>query len=426
MKIYYIFELSSGAGCKCCRSNPSHHELQLIMPKVLRILNRLNIGGPTYNVAYLSKYMSAEFHTQVLAGIKEPHEGSSEYMLKDLDVTFQYVPYMFRRINPMNDARAYYHISKVIGNYQPDIVHTHAAKAGVLGRLAAYYAANRPKAIVHTYHGNVFDGYFSPFKTKIFLAIEKYLCGLSNAIVAISEKQKDDLVNKYAIAPASKVHVIRLGFDLGKFAEPDEQKRLTFRNHYRITNDEAVITITGRLTDIKNHALLIEAIRILRAENPLVKFKVFIVGDGEMLDEIIDMVRNMEFSYCMPHEQNYDAQVIFTSWRKDIDVINAGSDVIALTSLNEGTPVSIIEALASGKGVLCTDVGGVKDVVKDGITGMLSDLNAEMYARQLQKLVLNPERRQQMADTGKQFALQNYAYQRLVKETEDLYRHLIS
>ncbi|MBS7563839.1 glycosyltransferase [Mucilaginibacter sp. Bleaf8] len=396
------------------------------MPKVLRILNRLNIGGPTYNVAYLSRYMNAAYQTQLLAGIKEPHEGSSEYMLKDLGVTFQYVPDMFRRINPINDARAYRHISKEIGNYQPDIVHTHAAKAGVLGRLAAYHAANRPKAIVHTYHGNVFDGYFSPFKTKVFLAIERYLCGLSNAIVAISEKQKDDLVNKYGIASASKVHVIRLGFDLEKFAELDEQKRLTFRNYYRITDDEAVITITGRLTAIKNHALLIKAVKIFRDENPLVKFKVFIVGDGELLDEIADMARNMGFSYCMPNEQNYDAQIIFTSWRKDIDVINAGSDIIALTSLNEGTPVSIIEALASGKGVLCTDVGGVKDVVKDGVTGMLSDLSAEMYAQQLQKLILNPERLQQMADAGKQFALQNYAYQRLVKETEELYKYLLS
>jgi len=396
------------------------------MPKVLRILNRLNIGGPTYNVAYLSRYLGAEFQTKVLAGIREPQEGSSEYVLNDLGVPFEYVPDMHRSISPLKDARSFKHIRQAVKTYQPDIVHTHAAKAGVLGRLAAYYSPERPKAIVHTYHGNVFDGYFSPLKTKVFLGIERYLCSISNAVIAISEQQKSDLVNKYVLAPANKIHVIRLGFDLDRFAEDDSVKRERFRTHYQVAEDEVVITITGRLTAIKNHALFIKSLKLLKEENPGIKFKAFIVGDGELMQHLITLVHEYGFSYCRAGEQNYKAEIIFTSWRKDIDVINAGSDIIALTSMNEGTPVSVIEALASGKGVVCTDVGGVKDVVDDGKTGLLSDQNPEMFAKKIKELAINREFRLQMAANGKNFALKNYSYQRLVKEVEELYNNLLA
>jgi glycosyltransferase involved in cell wall biosynthesis len=395
------------------------------MPKVLRVLNRLNVGGPTYNVAYLSKYIDPQYQTRVLAGVKEPHEGSSEYMLQDLDVPYKFVPDMFRSISPVKDLKALRFIQKEIKNYKPDIVHTHAAKAGVLGRLAAYHNPNRPKAILHTYHGNVFDGYFSPIKTKIFLSIERYLASISTAIIAISEQQKDDLVNKYKIAPANKVHVVRLGFDLGKFAEGNAEKRLNFRQFYNISDDEIVITITGRLTSIKNHFLFVDALRIVKETTPGLKFKAFIVGDGELMEPIIQRVKDASLTFCKANENNYAADVVFTSWRKDIDVINAGSDIIALTSLNEGTPVSIIEAMASEKGVICTNVGGVKDVVKDGYSGFLCEQLADVYAVKLKELISNKDLRDKMAANGKAFVLQNYSYQRLIKEVEHLYKLLL-
>src|SRR5471030_654795 len=367
------------------------------MPKILRILNRLNIGGPTYNVAYLSKYINAFYETKVLAGIKEPYEGSSAYLLDDLNIDYEYVPHMFRSIQPARDFLALREIRATIKNYKPDIVHTHAAKAGLLGRSAAYYNTNRPKAIVHTYHGNVFDGYFSPLKTRIILAAERHLSTLSNAIVAISPQQKNDLVNKYRIAPDNKVHVIRLGFDLQKFAEDVDKKRFSFRRHYGLTDDTTAITITGRLTSIKNHALLIESLKLLRASHPDLQFKVFIVGDGELYAPLLLQIKEAGFSFCEPGNNEFSADVIFTSWRKDIDVINAGSDIIALTSLNEGTPVSIIEGMASQRAVICTDVGGVKDVVEDGHNGFLCDVDAESYARRLEELIVNKPLRVDMA-----------------------------
>jgi glycosyltransferase involved in cell wall biosynthesis len=395
------------------------------MPKILRVLNRLNVGGPTYNVAYLSRYIDTQYQTTVLAGIKEAHEGSSEYMLKDLGVDYEFVPDMFRSINPAKDLRAFKHIREKIKEYRPDIVHTHAAKAGVLGRLAAYHSAYRPKAILHTYHGNVFDGYFSPVKTKIFLAIERYLASISNAIIAISDQQKHDLVNKYNIAPADKVHVIRLGFDLDKFTTNTNEKRQSFRQFYGIADDEVVIAITGRLASIKNHFLFINALTILKKANPDLKIKAFIVGDGELIEPILQRISDSGLTFSKANENHYSADVIFTSWRKDIDVINAGADIIALTSLNEGTPVSIIEALASEKGVICTDVGGVKDVVKDGYSGFLCEQSANSYAAKLKELVVNKELRHTMAANGKRFALQNYSYKRLVAETQNLYKFLL-
>jgi glycosyltransferase involved in cell wall biosynthesis len=394
--------------------------------KILRILNRLNVGGPTLNVAYLSKYISSKYHTKVLAGYKELFEGSSEYMLQDLDINYEYVPGMYRSIDFKKDYTAFKFIQKSVREYKPDIVHTHAAKAGVLGRLAAYHNKNRPKAIIHTYHGNVFDGYFSPIKTKIFLGIERYLASISNAIIAISEQQKNDLVNKYRIAPANKVYVIRLGFDLDKFMQNNEEKRALFRRFYSIDDNEVVITITGRLTAIKNHFLFIESIKLLRELNPAIKFKAFIVGDGELLQQLIDRVREAGFSYCKPNDTNYSADVFFTSWRKDIDVINAGSDIIALTSLNEGTPVSIIEALASQKAVVCTNVGGVKDVVKHEYSGLLSEQNGADFSKRLNQLVSSREIREDLGANGKKFVVENYSYFRLVRETEDLYKFLLN
>ncbi|MDB5112518.1 MAG: glycosyltransferase family 4 protein [Mucilaginibacter sp.] len=396
------------------------------MPKVLRILNRLNIGGPTLNVAYLSKYIDQHYQTKVITGIKESHEGSSAYVLDNLNIPYEYVPDMYRSINPSKDFRAFKYIQNTIKNYKPDIVHTHAAKAGVLGRLAAYHNPNRPKAILHTYHGNIFDGYFSPIKTKVFLAIERYLASISNAIIAISETQKYDLVNKYGIAPENKIHVIKLGFDLDKFSQNTEQKRLDFRKCYDIQEDEIVITITGRLAPIKNHYLFIQSLKILKEKNPSLKFKVFIVGDGELLDHITSTIREAEFDFCKYGDNNYKANIIFTSWRKDIDIINAGSDIIALTSLNEGTPVSIIEAMASQKGVICTNVGGVKDVVKDGYNGFVCEQEPNIFADKLNELIVNKELRCKIAENGKHFVLQNYTYSRLVKEMEDLYKFLLT
>jgi glycosyltransferase involved in cell wall biosynthesis len=395
--------------------------------KILRILNRLNVGGPTYNVANLSKYLSNQYQTEVMAGYKEPDEASSEYLLQDLDIPYQIVPNMQRAISPVNDYKAYQFIKEKINNYQPTIVHTHAAKAGALGRMAAQFAQHKPKAIVHTYHGNVFDGYFSPGKTKIILGIERWLATKSDAIVSISETQKKDLVDLYKIAPAEKIHVIPLGFDLSKFTQNNEQKRKQFREAYQINDDNVVISITGRLAPVKNHRLFIEAIALLK-QKTTVPFIVFVVGDGELMQEMqefgVQKGLTINTNALMPNAAISD--LVFTSWRKDIDVINAGSDIVALSSLNEGTPVSIIEAMASGKAVVCTKVGGVADIIQHGENGLLSSLDVADFTEQLYLLVENKSKREQLAANASKDVLQKFSYTRLVNDMEKLYEKLLN
>ena len=395
------------------------------MPKILRILNRLNIGGPTLNVTNLSAYLPSNYQTKVLAGFKEEEEGSSEYLLKDKGINYEYVPGMFRAIQPKNDWKAYQYIKNQINEFKPDIVHTHAAKAGALGRLAAHFSKHKPKVIIHTYHGNVFDGYFSPLKSRVFLAIEKYLCSISTGIIAISEQQKIDLSEKYKIVPAHKIHVIRLGFDLDIFTQNNVEKRNYFRTFYKIADDEVVVTITGRLAAVKNHRLFINAVKYMKTLDADLKFKVFIVGDGELFSDTVYAVEEANLTYCLSNQTNYEAEVIFTSWRKDIDIVNAGSDIIALTSINEGTPVSIIEAQASSKAVICTNVGGVKNVVEDGVNGFLCQQNPIEFGDKLYQLAKNAALREQFGNEGNKFALKNYGTDRLIEETERLYSDLL-
>lgn len=389
------------------------------------MLNRLNIGGPTYNVAYLSAYMDTHYTTKVLAGVKEPYEGSSEYILKDLGINYDFVPGMLRQISPRHDMQAYRYIAQSIRSFKPDIVHTHAAKAGALGRLAAHFSTHRPKAIIHTYHGNVFDGYFSPIKTKVFLGIERYLCSVSDAIVAISEKQRNDLAELYKIAPAEKIHVIPLGFDLERFTIDRELKRQQFRNEYQVDDDTLVVAITGRLTAIKNHILFFDAARHIKHQHPQLKIKYFVIGDGELFDVLVDKAIGDGLTISTPEKENNAADVIFTSWRKDIDIINAGSDIIALTSFNEGTPVSIIEALASKKAVIATDVGGVGDVVKDNFNGLLSTLDAAAFSKKLLNLLTDKELRTRLATEGETNILKKYSYHRLINDMENLYEKFV-
>lgn len=181
------------------------------MPRVLRIINRLNLGGPTYNAAYLTKYMEPQYETLLVSGMKEESEESSEYIVENLGIKPVYMPDMYRELNPFKDYKSYYRLRKLIDDYKPDVVHTHAAKAGAVGRLAAIHSG--VKVIVHTFHGHVFHSYFNPAKTRMFIEIERYLAKRTTAIITLSDIQKSELVDTFKIAPANKFEIIPLGFD---------------------------------------------------------------------------------------------------------------------------------------------------------------------------------------------------------------------
>ncbi len=396
------------------------------MPKVLRILNRLNLGGPTLNVAYLTKYLAPEFETILLAGQKDESEASSEFIVSQLGIEPRYVRSMYRSLNPFKDIAAYFEIKRFIKAYKPDIVHTHAAKSGALGRLAAIRSG--VPVIVHTFHGHVFHSYFGRFKSGVFRQIERYLARKTTKIITISEAQRYEIAEVFKIAPLSKFEIIPLGFDLDRFQVNQKEKRETFRAEFGIGDGTVCIGIVGRLVPVKNHALFLRALQYLN-KNATQKYCAFIVGDGESRTEIEQLATQLGISYvAAPNAKISDStQLVFTSWRRDIDYVNAGMDIIALTSTNEGTPVSLIEAQAANKAIVSTRVGGIKDIVIEGETALLSDIgNESTFYQNLLNLVEDAPLRLNIGQNGYEFVMERFSYHRLVSDVKRLYNKLLA
>lgn len=394
------------------------------MPRILRIINRLNLGGPTYNAAFLTKYLAPEFETMLIAGVKDDSEESSEFIIEQMGLNATYIQEMKRSINPLQDRKAYTKIKSIIKEFKPDIVHTHAAKAGTIGRLAAH-ACHVP-VILHTFHGHVFHSYFGPVKTKIFINIERYLASKTDKIIAISEQQKSELSWTYKICSDDKIAVIPLGFDLDKFHTGKDAKRADFRAKYLLDDDEVAIGIIGRLVPVKNHKLFVDALQIvLKRSNK--KVRTFIIGDGEDRKRIEHHAAHLKIDLVdFTHEQR-KATLTFTSWIKDIDWAMAGLDIIALTSLNEGTPVSLIEAQAAGKPVVSTSVGGIENIVLPNVTALLESPNRLFgYANNLVWLIENEDIRKKMGEKGWEYVHEKFHYTRLVEDTRKLYHQLLN
>lgn len=393
------------------------------MTKVLRIINRFNLGGPTYNVAYLSKYMSDEFETLLVGGAKDSTEESSNFIVENLGLKPVIVEEMLREIDIKNDFTAFRKLKKIIREFKPDIVHTHASKAGTLGRLAA--ASCGVPIIVHTFHGHVFHSYFGKFKTTFYKNIERYLAKKSTAIIAISEIQKKELFEIHKICSAEKVKVIPLGFDLSKFHENMEVKRESFRTKYNLAEDEIAISIIGRLVPVKNHALFLEALKIVSTKTSK-KIRAFIVGDGEDRQKIEAKATELNLKFIDGTQTNEKALLTFTSWIKEIDVVLAGSDIIALTSYNEGTPVSLIEAQAANKPIVSTNVGGIENVVIENQTALLCENNQLIqFSEALFRLIEDENLRNSMSEKGWNHVKDTFHYTRLVKDMENLYKELL-
>jgi len=392
--------------------------------RILRIINRMNVGGPSYNVAYLSKYLPNQYTTKVVSGMIEKDEASSTYIFDELGISYTFIHSMYRKISLLNDLKAFLTIRRIINEYKPHIVHTHAAKAGALGRLATIFSYHKSQLVLHTYHGNIFDGYFSPIKSRIFIFIEQFLAKYTHAIVSISKTQKSDLVNKYAIAPDSKISIIPLGFDLTKFLNITMEDRYKIRQEFCIAEDRILVVITGRLTAIKNHIFLLDVLADCKMRLGI-KMTTLIVGDGELKEQLFQYCTRLGLSYAEKKSINGTEDVIFASWRKDIPAINAASDICVLTSLNEGTPVSIIEAMASAKPILATRVGGIEDFVEDGISGMLSSLDVKEFSSKFDSLLSDSSLRFKMGQVARKSVEHKFSHSRLVSDMDSLYSSLL-
>lgn len=387
------------------------------MIKILRIINRFNLGGPTYNATFLSAFLGDDFDTKLCGGQHEEHEGDSLFIPMQYGLEPQIIDVLERNVNFSNDRKALKEIRKLIREYKPDVVHTHASKAGALGRYAAY--KEKVPVIVHTFHGHVFHSYFGQLKTAIYKTVERYLAKKSDAIIAISPIQKGELVNAYKIAKDEKVRVIPLGFDLDRFQANRVEKRLAFRSEYQVAESDVAIGIIGRLAPIKNHTGFLSALdRVGQATTK--NLVVFVIGDGELRKEIESKANQVA-------EKNKNIRFVFTSWIKDVDRILPGLDIVALSSLNEGTPVSLIEAQAAGVPVISTNVGGVKDVLLENITGIVVErFEVETYANGLLNLVENEEKREKMSQNGWNHVRDKFHYKRLCKDVQELYLELLN
>ena len=387
------------------------------MIKVLRITNRFNLGGPTYNVTFLTRFMSEEFETQLWGGAISKDEGEALFIPEKYGVQPHVIPEMQREINLKNDRAALRKIREIIQEFKPDIVHTHASKAGALGRKAAI--KERVQVIVHTFHGHVFHNYFGNLKTAVYKKVERNLAKKTDAIIAISPLQKKELVDVHQIAPESKVNVIPLGFDLSIFRENKAINRLHFRKKYEIKKDEIALGLIGRMVPIKNHLGFLDSIEILASKTKQ-NLVIVLVGDGELRKEIEKRANELARKF-------ETLRFVFTSWVRNVNDILPGLDIVCLSSLNEGTPVSLIEAQAAGVPVVTTDVGGVRDVVLDKETGIITGpFQPNEFAESLLLLTENEEIRGKMSQNGWNHVKEKFHYKRLCADMEQLYKSLLA
>ncbi|MEY4603251.1 MAG: hypothetical protein RIT43_543 [Bacteroidota bacterium] len=384
--------------------------------RILRIINRFNLGGPTYNAVFLTRYLSDEFETLLVGGMPEEGEIDSLHILQEYGVEPVLLREMKRTPGFLSDRAAYRELKRIIREFDPQIVHTHASKAGALGRRAAFKM--KVPVVIHTFHGHVFHSYFGKIKTFLYKSIERSLAKRSSGIIAISELQKRELSDDHKICSKEHIQVVPLGFDLLRFKESREKYRSLARAEFDISDHTVAVALIGRVVPVKNHQMFLDVVeQVSRKIDVPVKF--FIVGDGTEKKALEERIEKMK----LPRH----VQIIMTSWILDIAKFNAGMDVICLTSLNEGTPVSLIEAQASGIPVVATDVGGVRDVVNDGKTGfVVPSLDVGKFSEKLLFLLQNKKTREEMSQNGWTFVEDKFHYTRLVKNMETYYKKLLA
>ncbi|MCQ9207387.1 MAG: glycosyltransferase family 4 protein [Omnitrophica bacterium] len=384
--------------------------------KVLRIITRLNIGGPARHVTILSGGLESERYDSLLAyGSLEAGEGDMSHLAKGYDgIKSIFVPELVRKIDPLMDIKAFIKLFSLIKKEKPHIVHTHTAKAGALGRLAAILAGVPIR--VHTFHGHVFYGYFGRVKGWIFLWIERFLAFFTDRIIAISEKQKEEISTAYGIGDKARYTVIRLGFELEQFLHAEEKKG-KFRAECKFKEDNILIGIVGRLVAVKNHKMLLRVADRLRKDLSSELFnriRFITVGDGPEKNPLIDYARSL----------GIESSVVFNGWAKNMDEVYADLDIVALTSLNEGTPLSLIEAAASSKPVITTNVGGVSDAVS-GTDFLVEKDDDAAFALKLSELVKSRSKREEVGARGREYVTGKFSKENLIRETEKLYEKLL-
>jgi glycosyltransferase involved in cell wall biosynthesis len=403
--------------------------------KILRIIARLNVGGPARHVIWLTEGLqSAGYETLLAAGVVPPGEDDMSYLATAAGVTPFIIPEMSREIS-LKDLLTTWKLFRLMVRERPELVHTHTAKAGTVGRVAglmyrwltpaALIGKPRPCRFVHTYHGHVFHSYYGRLKTRLFLSIERSLARLiTDRIVVISHQQCHEINEVFRVGRSEQFAVIPLGLDLSGYANPQE-RRPRLRAELHTGEDTKLIGIVGRLTEIKNHRLFLQAAALLKAARGS-GARFVIIGDGRLRGELEAQAKML----------GLDEDVLFLGTRNDPEDFYPALDIVALTSLNEGTPLTLIEAMANARPIIATAVGGVVDLLgpavsaQDGYTicerGLVVESgDVEAFARGLGRLLEDQALGRELGERGLEFVIRNYGKDRLLRDMAELYAELM-
>jgi len=370
--------------------------------RVLRVVARMNVGGPAVQVSALATGLDpSRFESRLLVGSVGP--GEADHLdLRGRGVPHQRITGLGRAPHPLDDARALGQIVREVRRFRPHIVHTHTAKAGVLGRLAAM--RGRVPIRVHHFHGHLLHGYFSPAKTRAVIEVERLLARSTTRLLTVGTRVRDELIAA-RIGRVGQYRVMPPGVDLGPVPPRDEARRAL-----GLPADVPVIAYVGRLIPVKRPDRLLEVAAALSSRGRDVT--TLVVGDGPLRAETEAGARAA------------DTPVRFLGWRSDIEAIYAAADVVVLTSDNEGMPVSLIEAALAGRPAVTTRVGSAPEVVVDGVTGFVTDASASAVVEALERLLADDQERAAMGVAARERAEREFSAARLIRDTEDLYEQL--
>ncbi|MCX4585376.1 glycosyltransferase [Streptomyces sp. NBC_01481] len=366
--------------------------------RVMRVITRMNVGGPAVQVSALMRGLDPDrFDHLLITG--QVGSGEADYLdQRAADLPVHRLEWLGRSVRPTDDVRCVVELARAMRRFRPHIVHTHTAKAGALGRAAAVLA--RVPSRVHTFHGHLLHGYFSPAKTRVLVQTERSLAALTDRLVAVGSRVRDDLVAA-GIGKASQYTVTPPGTRLATAPEPAEARRLL-----GLPQDCPVVAYVGRITGIKRPDRFLAVAREVRRAVPAAHFVVCGEGDFEPDPEAV---------------ADLGDSLHRLGWRADVETVYAAADLVLLTSDNEGMPVSLIEAGLAGLPVVATNVGSVAEVVQDGTTGLLAQPSSTELARHTVTLLRDGQLRQEMGARAQTFTTQHFGAERLVADTQALY-----
>ncbi|HUR96585.1 MAG TPA: glycosyltransferase [Pyrinomonadaceae bacterium] len=399
--------------------------------KILRIIARLNVGGPARHVVWLTERLNdGEFESVLIAGTVPKGEESMGYMAEQHGVRPLFIEEMSRELSP-KDLISLFKVLREIRRLQPDIIHTHTAKAGTIGRGAAILyrlitLGRRKVRVVHTFHGHVFHSYYGRLKTGIFITIEKLLARFAtDKIVVISPQQFHEIHEEVGVGRRAQFEIIPLGIDLGALAKT--ANRRNFRRELGIEDSDILVGFVGRLTEIKDVSLYLRVAALVQEGTRQLRMRFAIVGEGHLRQALENEAKTLGMG----------DSILFLGNRTDMESVYAGLDIVALTSRNEGTPLSLIEAMAARRPVISTIVGGVRDLLgatveeRDGFRvcdrGVgIESRSADEYKKGLIYLAENERLRESLAESGREFVEAEYSKDRLVRDIAQLYRALLA